>query len=167
MIHSVLSLGVAFFLLHLGEANLVTHVKHERSYNDVDFFEFETLKSLTSALFNEDGRIATTNVLLGNYDCYGGYMCFEFTRCTNKFNFTHFHIYMCVYLPVFALYLQALPTPTVWISSKTPASAESSVIQEGKQWSRPLSPCEKHQFLLLSESETNAPNCISIQREAL
>jgi hypothetical protein len=47
-------------------ANLVTHVKHERSYNDVDFFEYATLKDLTTAFFNEEGRIATSNVLLGN-----------------------------------------------------------------------------------------------------
>lgn len=66
MIHSILSSCVFFPLLFLGKANLVTHVKHERSYNDIDFFEYETLNALTKDLFNEEGRIATTNVLLGN-----------------------------------------------------------------------------------------------------
>lgn len=49
----------------LSVANLVTWVKHERSYNDVDFYEYDSLDDFKSAFFHTEERTANTNVLLG------------------------------------------------------------------------------------------------------
>jgi hypothetical protein len=50
----------------LSSANLVNYVRHERSYNDVDFFEFSSSADLSAALFSDEGGRANTNLLLGN-----------------------------------------------------------------------------------------------------
>ncbi len=38
-----------------------------RSYNKVEFYEFNTLDDMKSIYFNGDGGAATSNVLLGNH----------------------------------------------------------------------------------------------------
>jgi len=62
-----------FFLASasLSSANLVNYVRHERSYNDVDFFEYDTLDDLKAAIFNDNGSKANTNILIGiaNEEC--------------------------------------------------------------------------------------------------
>ena len=41
-----------------------------RSYNKVDYFEFDSLDALQRAFFSADGNKATTNVLLGEQQTY-------------------------------------------------------------------------------------------------
>ena len=56
---------VVLVCVTLARANIARPIKYERSYNDVDFYEFNNISDLKDRFFNEEGHIAVTNVLLG------------------------------------------------------------------------------------------------------